>query len=292
MITRQIEKDTEAPRDQDLEKLEELFYNALMAAWIIGYWTGKNRVVEEIEASTPPKFTPVNAIKFILSKLALPAEVLTAVQVKIATYSSKLAILTGYDGFRRVKELFARALEQGQTKKEFLDEVGKDGVLSRTGFNKRDPWYTDVVYRTNLSTAYNAGNWDTYQEYKEDIAFYEYVAIEDDRTTPICESLAGTIRKTSDPIWSNYWPPNHFQCRSEVLAVSHSRAKILDVKETKIPSSDDLKFPKGNEDFKGNAGKDFGNVTKDQRNRAVEMQVMEKMNKRADRVEKAIKKKK
>jgi SPP1 gp7 family putative phage head morphogenesis protein len=292
MLTRQIEKNTEAPRTQDLRKLEELFYNAYMAAWVVGMWTGTNRAApKEIELATPPTFSPVAAIKFMLDKLALPAEVLTAVQVRIATYSSKLAILTGYDGFRRVKELFAQALEKGQTKKQFLDEVGVDGVLSRTGFAKRDPWYTEVVFRTNLSTAYNAGNWDAYQKHKKNIALYEYVAIEDARTTDLCRSLAGTRRAITDPIWGSHWPPNHFQCRSEVVAIDKISAEVDGLEKTKLPPKKKLEFEKGNESFKGNSALEFGQLSPDQIKRAKEMRVTSEIARRDKEIRKGFKKK-
>lgn len=293
MITRQVEKDTEEPREKDILKLEELFYNAYFAAWTVGMWTGTNRAApDEIEAASPPVFRPVEAIKFMLDKLGLPLSLLNAAQVKIATYSSKLALLTGHDGFRRVKELFARAIEKGQTKKQFLDDVGTDGILSRTGFNKRDPWYTEVVFRTNLSTAYNAGNWEAYQKHKKKIAFYEYVAIEDARTTPLCESLAGTVREITDDIWSNYWPPNHYQCRSEVVAIDKIAAEVYDIKKTKLPPKKDLVFEKGNESFKGNSALEFGQLSKEQKERAREMRISAKMARRDKEIRKGMKKKK
>ena len=48
------------------------------------------------------------------------------------------------------------------------------------------------------------------------VVAFEYSAILDDRVTDICEHLNGKILKD----FSNYTPPNHFNCRSLLFAVT------------------------------------------------------------------------
>jgi SPP1 gp7 family putative phage head morphogenesis protein len=285
ILSRYIDGKIEEPTQRDLDKLTREMYDYLYSGWIVGYWTGQNRVDEPLDMDLAlPKFAPIEAIKFILKKLQVPKEILTAAQEKIANYSSKLAVLTGYDGIRKVKELFARALEQGLTKKELLDEVGKDAILSKSGFDLDDPWYTEVVMRTNLSTAYNAGQWQSYQDRSESIAFLEYVAIEDTRTTPLCENLNGTRRPINDDIWGTYYPPNHYMCRSEVVAISNARAEIRGLKKTNPDGP--LKFEEGNESFAGNPGKEFGKLSEEQVRRLGEMRAKELAERQAKRFSK------
>lgn len=268
------------PKEADILELEGLFYNCFMASWITGEWTGDNRLNDDVKFAEFPKFAPLDAIKFMLDKLNFAPEVLTAIQLKVATYSSKLAILTGYDGFRRIKQFFALGITNGWTKSELLKELGADEILSRTGLSTANPWYTENIFRTNNSTAYNAGNWNRYQSRLSEIAYYQYLAINDNRTTPLCDGLDGTTLPTTDPVWSDYWPPNHYQCRSEVVAISISRAKVLNI--TRVKPRGDLKFPDGNEDFKGNSAKDFGELSTDQKARAKEMGVVGKMDSRVE----------
>ena len=272
------------PKESDILELEELYYNCFMASWITGEWTGMNRVNDVVEFSEFPKFAPLEAIKFMLKQLSFPPEVLSAIQLKVATYSSKLAILTGYDGFRRIKQFFALSLANGWTKKQLLEEIGADGILSRTGLNIENPWYTENIFRTNNSTAYNAGNWNRYQSMLPEIAFYQYLAINDNRTTPLCDGLDGTTLPATDPLWVDYWPPNHYQCRSEVIAVSISRAKILNI--SPVSPTGKLDFPDGNEDFKGNSAKDFGKLSPDQKARSKEMGITGKQDARAVEIKK------
>lgn len=95
------------------------------------------------------------------------------------------------------------------------------------------PARLENIARTNISGAMNMGRTNMFarDEYKGFIEAFEYSAILDDRTTDICDSLNGRIRKD----WGNYTPPNHFQCRSVLVPVT-----ILDEwdgKESNIPGS-------------------------------------------------------
>lgn len=95
------------------------------------------------------------------------------------------------------------------------------------------PARLENIVRTNTSGALNMGRSNLFarDEYKGFIEAYQYSAILDDRTTDICETLDGRIRKD----WGAYAPPNHFQCRSILVPVT-----VLDEwdgKESTIPSS-------------------------------------------------------
>jgi len=285
MFTPAITGTAKTPKEKDILEMEGLYYNCFMASWLIGEWTGENRVNDVVNLAEFPKFAPLDAIKYILEKLAIPEEVLSAVQLKVATYSSKLAILTGHDGFRRIKQFFALSMANGWTKKMLVDEIGVDGILSRTGLSKESPWYIENVFRTNNSTAYNAGNWNRYQKRLDKIAFYQYLAINDDRTTPLCDGLDGTTLPVDSSVWADYWPPNHYQCRSEVVAISKARAQVRDQQPVKPKGK--LEFPDGNEDFKGNSAKDFGELSVDQVARAKEMNVLNDMATRAREIKKS-----
>jgi SPP1 gp7 family putative phage head morphogenesis protein len=44
----------------------------------------------------------------------------------------------------------------------------------------------------------------------------EFDAVMDERTSAICSSLNGTVKPVDDEFWNEYYPPNHFNCRSTV----------------------------------------------------------------------------
>ena len=72
--------------------------------------------------------------------------------------------------------------------------------------------------RTAITDAVNTGRQSFFEsdELKGFVLAFEYSAILDDRTSEICRSNDGRIRKD----WGNRQPPNHFRCRSVLVAVS------------------------------------------------------------------------
>lgn len=74
----------------------------------------------------------------------------------------------------------------------------------------------EAMFRTQTQIAYSAGRENSLEDdaVQEILWGFEYVAIEDDRTTDLCNSLHGTKRPKDDPFWDQFTPPNHFSCRS------------------------------------------------------------------------------
>lgn len=159
------------------------------------------------------------AVEFMKGKLILTSEEFYKLDAKARFRAFIVAKLTGLDAIERVKEKLAKAIEEGKTLKEWIDELGEDGTLRAVGFHQSNSWYLETVFRTNISTAYNAGRLMQFSRSKDKIKYLEYVAIDDSRTTPICRRLDGTRLPPDDPFWTSYAPPNHFNCRSTVRAI-------------------------------------------------------------------------
>ncbi|MCL2064038.1 MAG: minor capsid protein [Candidatus Cloacimonetes bacterium] len=91
-------------------------------------------------------------------------------------------------------------------------------VCRQRGENPLENWHLDTVIRTNTQTAYQAG-W--LAELKEgDDEYWEYTSVIDGRESELCEYLNGKIFPKDDPFWNEYFPPNHFNCRSTVISLS------------------------------------------------------------------------
>jgi len=175
------------------------------------------------------------AVEFMKEKLSLTPEEFYSLDAKARFRAFTVAKLTGLDAIERVKEKFVKALEEGKTLKEWIEELGEDGILRTVGFHHSNPWYLETVFRTNISTAYNAGRLMQFARSKDRIKLLEYVAIDDNRTTPLCRRLDGTKLPPDDPFWATYTPPNHFNCRSTVRAIfkGSSEAKRARVRKPK-----------------------------------------------------------
>lgn len=91
------------------------------------------------------------------------------------------------------------------------------------------PRRLETIFRTNLQTAYMAGR---YREMMDNVQFrpwWQYVAIMDDRTRPSHAALNGRVFRYDDPIWRYYYPPNGFNCRCRVRALSDRDLKNRDI---------------------------------------------------------------
>ncbi|NMX60206.1 phage minor head protein [Pseudomonas sp. WS 5079] len=131
------------------------------------------------------------------------------------------------------------ALQDGQTLKQFITAlqptlesqgwwgqqviVGSDGVgeLVQLGSPRR----LKTIYQTNLQSAYMAGRKAAMEETTETHPYWMYVAILDGKTRPSHRALNGQVFRHDDPIWSSIFPPNGFNCRCRVVALTEAAVK-------------------------------------------------------------------
>ncbi len=79
-----------------------------------------------------------------------------------------------------------------------------------------------TIVRTNLAEAFNQAQLAVYTDpdLGDFVRAFEYSAILDSRTTDFCRRYDGRILLKDDPEWSFITPPNHFNCRSRLIAVT------------------------------------------------------------------------
>jgi len=143
-----------------------------------------------------------------------------------------------------IREACATALKEGKTEAWFqkhlapkLKEKGWWGkrpmVDPRTGEERRvqlgSPARLKLIYRQNMQTAFMAGRYKQMLENADARPFWQYVAILDGRTRPSHKILNGRTFRYDDPFWGSHYPPNGFNCRCRVRALSDSRLEAENV---------------------------------------------------------------
>ncbi len=122
------------------------------------------------------------------------------------------------------------ALTEGKPYRQFASELtpilkskgwwGKvqteDGEIAQLG----SPWRLRTIYTVNLQTAYMAGRYATQMELTEERPYWMYTAVMDGRTRPGHAALHGLVFRYDDPIWDSLYPPNGWNCRCRVRALS------------------------------------------------------------------------
>ncbi|MDD2370844.1 MAG: minor capsid protein [Firmicutes bacterium] len=106
-------------------------------------------------------------------------------------------------------------------------------LKSITGASKSD---AERLIRTETSYVANRSNMQNYID--NGLKFYEYLAVEDSRTSERCSTLDGKVFELSKAQIGINYPPLHPNCRSRGLPVSNRRAKELGLEENAVPSSD------------------------------------------------------
>jgi uncharacterized protein with gpF-like domain len=106
-------------------------------------------------------------------------------------------------------------------KQEVLDPVTGDTVLAQLGSPRR----LEVVFDTNLATAYSEGQWERIQRNKELFPFLEYVrsASVNPRHTHL--AYAGLVLRADDAFWQSHLPIKEWGCKCSV--VQHNQ-RMLD----------------------------------------------------------------
>ena len=141
------------------------------------------------------------------------------------------------------------ALQDGQTLKQFITALqptlesqgwwGQQVIVDSQGVGELvqlgSPRRLKTIYQTNLQSAYMAGRKASMEETSDTHPFWRYVAILDGKTRPSHRALSGQVYRHDDPVWSAIYPPNGFNCRCRVTALSQS---ALARKGLAIASSD------------------------------------------------------
>ncbi|AZE35238.1 Phage (Mu-like) virion morphogenesis protein [Pseudomonas chlororaphis subsp. aureofaciens] len=131
------------------------------------------------------------------------------------------------------------ALQEGQTLKQFIADLqpvlesqgwwGQQVIVDSEGVGKLvqvgSPRRLKTIYQTNLQSAYMAGRKAEMEQTTETHPYWMYVAILDGKTRPSHRALNGQVFRHDDPIWSAIFPPNGFNCRCRVVALSEAAVK-------------------------------------------------------------------
>lgn len=203
-------------------------------------YTTFNEVIDEFD---PFKMKFEEAIKSFLDKMPVLYDTIEEVTEDVRANFVWLKKSNDLEITTRLFDNMKKSLENGTTFKQWIKDC--EEVINKAGLGKQG-YYLENVYRTNMMTQYSIGNYKQQMEVIEDYPYWEYSAIEDNRTSNICRQLDGVIKKYDDPFWSAYYPPNHFHCRSTVISRSKEELKRFNLKISKDDFDVDVKTFKGN----------------------------------------------
>lgn len=201
----------------------------------------KKKLITEFSELSLEPLPPEEALNFWKDKILLtPFEFYELVEEK-RIHAFTVAKLYTVDELNAVHKALQKALSEGITLKEFKNQVSD--IITR-------PWHTEVVFRTNIQTAYQVGRYRQMMRVSKRFPLWMYDAVNDSRTRPTHAMMDGKIYPANHPFWEKWFPPNGFNCRCSVIPLREK-----DVPPERI--STDIPPQEPDPGFGTNPGKDY-----------------------------------
>lgn len=147
------------------------------------------------------------ALEYFSSLEIVSAEQFYADLQSYSGVSFTVSRITQLDTLTAIQEAITDAMSSDAFDPEALKETIQQVAVSR-GETALTPFHLETIVQTNVQTAYSKGRY--LQLTGSKMPYWQYFAIGDKDTTPLCLSLDGRVFRADDPFWDTYYPPNHF----------------------------------------------------------------------------------
>lgn len=165
------------------------------------------------------------AVEFLKKRKAVPKEEYLKLDGESRAKAFTVSGYTKAEIIGKFLETLTEAVESGKTREQFREEMG--GFLSVNGYEGLNPFRADVIFRTNIQTAYNAGH---YRSMTDPAAlklrpYWQYRTAADGHVRDEHAMMHGRVYRADDPVWDTWYPPNGFRCRCSVASLSARQVK-------------------------------------------------------------------
>lgn len=187
---------------------------------------------EETSGDVDHVFTNSQANKFMSKRLAVTEDEfknLSQFEREFAfTISGATQLKTSQDVLAKLTEAF----RNGYTYQTFKKNLG---VTDIAGNNLK------LAFRQNMNTAYMVGRYNQMKSVAEYLPYWEYYTVGDDRVREEHAALHGEIRRHDDPFWNIWYPPNGYNCRCGVRALTQEQVDAMGIEPgAGIPDYEEL----------------------------------------------------
>ena len=164
----------------------------------------------------------VDALRYARDKKVVLPDEFYLLDLNARQYATTVSKLASLDQIRTVINLSNKAIEEGSTLQEFKKKIKESGI-------ELSPHHLENIFRTNIQNAYAHGIWTQQQENKANRSYLQYSSLSDSRVRPSHFALNNIVRHIDDVFWYTYYPPNGFECRCGVSAITEAQAIRLGI---------------------------------------------------------------
>ena len=177
------------------------------------------------------------AVEYFKGRVPVTADVFYRIAEQYRGLAFTVSGYTKAQILKRFYDEILAALEDGNTFSEFRKNM--NDFLKAEGYEGLDPLQADLIFRTNIQTAYNVGHYEQMTDpgVMKLRPYWQYDAVNDTHTRPSHLAMDGKVFPADHPVWNTWFPPNGFRCRCTVRTLSKRQveARGLTVEE-KFPA--------------------------------------------------------
>lgn len=201
-------------------------------------------ILSFLEAPIAASFdlAPEDAVGYFQSKGLQPSFSYADMTAEAHQHAFTVAKMMDLDLLAQVRGSLDDALANGVTFRDWSEQLmptlqaagwwgRKDVIDPATGatVNARlgTPSRLETIFRTNMQSAYAAGQWRQIEDQADIAPYLMYDAVDDFRTRPLHRSWDRKVLPVTHRWWHTHYPPNGYNCRCGVIQLSAEEAEAL-----------------------------------------------------------------
>lgn len=152
-------------------------------------------------------------------------------------------VFAAFKNYHNIADMVDNLTDDNGEVRSFADF--KEAAL---GINKiyNENWL-EAEYNTSIGSGQMAVRWNDLWAERENFPYLQYQAVNDERTREAHAQLDGVTLPIDDKFWQQYFPPNGWNCRCDVIALADAK----EVPPTSLPSTQEVPMT-----FRHNSGAD------------------------------------
>lgn len=164
-----------------------------------------------------------SAVTFLKGKTALTKNEYETLSDRAKAKAFTVAGYTAAEVLQEFLDTLTAATEEGKTLEDWKAQM--DEWLGTHGHEGMEPGRAELIFRTNVQTAYNVGHYNSMMQAVKLRPYWMYVTAGDDRVRDTHAALHGAVYRADDPFWKVWYPPNGYKCRCHVRSYSERQIK-------------------------------------------------------------------
>ena len=202
-----------------LDPLAVVLADSLLASYLLARFQLSNKL-DRADFDEEDYFSfdlpPEEAIRYFREKRVVTSKEFYDLRDEARAAAFTVGGIYREDVLNGFKEEIALALEKGTSQQEVTKRFRS--ILAGAGHKDLGAFHLETIFRTNMGMSYGVGRRRSLEDVAEDLPFWQYHAVMDDRTRPHHATLDGLTLPYDHEFWNEHFPPWGFNCRCSVTA--------------------------------------------------------------------------